>query len=75
MMSGAALAATSRILASSARSLAVVVDPLAVERGLPIVESSVDGLAVDLGGPLPIRAVELGRIRRGSAQFALPQRV
>ena len=39
--------------------MAVVCDPLVVEMGLAFREPPIDGLAVDLGRPSPIRAVEL----------------
>ncbi|HEY5181506.1 MAG TPA: hypothetical protein VIJ07_17310, partial [Dermatophilaceae bacterium] len=35
--------------------------------GLALGEPSVDGLAVDLGGPLPVRAMELGRVAVAAA--------
>src|SRR5665811_1065778 len=40
----------------------VVVDPLLVELGLGLGEPPVDRFPVDLCGPLPVRAMELGRI-------------
>jgi len=40
----------------------VVGDPFLVELGLRLGEPPVDGLAVDLGGPLPVRAMQLGRV-------------
>src|SRR5664279_567756 len=42
--------------------MSVVVDPLLVELGLGRGEPSVDGLGVDLRGPLPVGAVQLGRV-------------
>src|ERR1035437_8658710 len=40
----------------------VVVNPFLVELGLGLGEPPVDGLSVDLGGPLPVRAMQLGRV-------------
>ena len=40
----------------------VVVDPFLVEFGLTLGEASVDGFAVDFGGLLPVRAMQLGRV-------------
>ena len=57
-MSSVALAARSRISESRARALRFVGDPFVVERGFTWGESSVDGLAVDLRGPLEVRPVE-----------------
>ena len=41
---------------------AVVGDPFLVELRLVLGESACDGLAVDLGGPLVVGAVGLGRV-------------
>src|SRR5664280_3497210 len=40
----------------------VVVNPFLVELGLRLGEPPVDGLAVDLGGPLKVRAMQLRRV-------------
>jgi hypothetical protein len=45
----------------------VVVDPFLVELGLALGEPSVDGLAVDLRGPLPVRAMQLGWVAMAAA--------
>ena len=45
--------------------MAVVGDPFLVEVGFALVESPIDGFAVNFGGPLPVGAVELGWGRRG----------
>jgi hypothetical protein len=50
--------------------LAVVGDPLFIEVGLALGEPTADGLAVDLGAPLPIGAVELWRVGAAAAAGA-----
>jgi hypothetical protein len=47
-------------LSDQVSEVAVVGDPFLVELGLGLGESSGDGLAVELGGPLVVRAVRLG---------------
>ena len=47
--------------------MAVVGDPFLVEVRFAFGDSAGDGLAVDLGGPLPVRAVGLGRITMAAA--------
>ena len=51
--------------------MAVVGDPFLVEVGFALVESPIDGFAVNFGGPLPVGAVELGWVGvAGAVRFA-----
>ena len=62
-------------LCDEALQLSVVGDPLLVELGLGGAEASGDGLAVDFGRPLEVRAVGLGRISVAFAAWGAAARV
>jgi hypothetical protein len=70
MMSAAALVAISRNLGQQLASLAVVVDPRALERCFTIIEPRLTILPVDFGTPVPIRTVQLGRVSAGAVWLA-----